>query len=156
MTPLSFFIEHATTGTSQIKLRMMNFPRNEKRPESTNTGFQTECSKSCTRESETVTDILKDSLGLSSEEGSPAHAQLGSTFELPTKRDTLASSTSERGDAADHEPSTPNECSTNVVGVDKRHEVSEPAKAPVAWMSKAQEPFRAPVARMSETQVMEG
>jgi len=98
----------------------MNFPRDEKRHESTNTGSQTECSKSCTRESETATDLLKDSFGLLSEEGSPAHAQLGSTFELPTKRDTLASPTSERGDAADHEPSTPNECSTNVVGIDKQ------------------------------------
>ena len=39
--------------------------------------------------------------------------------------------------------------------VPRTSEVSEPARGPVVWMSKAQEPFRAPVARMSEAQVME-
>lgn len=31
-------------------------------------------------------------------------------------------------------------------------DVSEPAKAPVAWLSEAQDPAKAPVARVSEAQ----
>ena len=50
----------------------MNFPRDEMRPKSTNTGSQSECSKSCTRKLETATDLLKDGLGDASATRAPA------------------------------------------------------------------------------------